>query len=290
MIRKSGNRFFEKIMLRQYVRATINSIWSGCVLREHTVLSIAERTVLYAALALATVAAWSATFMQSAGIPALSPVLSQVRCGAAWSASGAVAAFVMWVSMMVAMMMPATTPTIEAFATIARRRRARRQTYTPALVFVAGYLLAWSCFSAAAVVAQWLLYRAALLTPTLQNTSPVLAGAALIVAGLYQFTPIKMACLRGCRSPLTFIISEWREGYSGALTMGLRHGLICVGCCWALMSLMFCISVMDLRWAAALAIYASVEKLIPGGDTVVAPAFGSAAVLGGAGLIAFALM
>ncbi len=253
-------------------------------------LSIAERTVLYAALALATAAAWSVTFMQSAGVPALSPILSQVWCGAVWTASGAVAAFVMWVSMMVAMMMPATTPTIEAFATIARRRRARRQPYTPTLVFVTGYLLAWSCFSTAAVVAQWLLYSSALLTPTLQNTSPVLAGAALLVAGLYQFTPLKMACLRGCRSPLTFIMTEWREGHAGALTMGLRYGLICVGCCWALMSLMFCVSVMDLRWAAALAIYAAVEKLIPGGDTVVAPAFGSAAVLGGAGLVAFALM
>ena len=253
-------------------------------------LSVAERTVLYSALALATVAAWSATFLQSASVPALSPILSQVWCGTAWTAGGAVAAFAMWICMMIAMMMPATTPTIEAFATIAQRRHTRRQPYTPTLVFVAGYLLAWSGFSAAAVVTQWQLYRAALLTPTLQNTSPVLAGAALLVAGLYQFTPVKMACLRGCRSPLTFIMTEWREGHSGALTMGVRHGLSCVGCCWALMSLMFCVSVMDLRWAAALAIYASVEKLIPGGDTIVAPAFGSAAVVGGAGLIAFALM
>ncbi len=151
-------------------------------------------------------------------------------------------------------------------------------------------MLAWCYFSAAAVVAQWQLYRAALLSPTLQNTSLVLAGTALLIAGLYQLTPLKMACLRGCRSPLTFIMTEWREGYGGAFTMGLRHGFICVGCCWALMSLMFCVSVMDLRWAAALAIYAAAEKLIPGGDTIVAPAFGSAAILGGAGLIAFTLL
>ena len=136
-----------------------------------------------------------------------------------------VAAFAMWMCMMVAMMLPATTPTIDAFATIAQRRHARRQPYTPTLVFVAGYLLAWSGFSAAAVVTQWQLYRAALLTPTLQNTSPVLAGAALLVAGLYQFTPVKMACLRGCRCPLSFIMTEWREGHSGALAMGVRHGL-----------------------------------------------------------------
>jgi predicted metal-binding membrane protein len=85
-------------------------------------------------------------------------------------------------------------------------------------------------------------------------------------------------------------MAQWREGYAGALLMGLRHGLICVGCCWAVMSLMFCVSVMDLRWAAALAVYAAAEKLAPGGDTVIAPAFGSAAILGGATLIGLGLL
>jgi predicted metal-binding membrane protein len=195
----------------------------------------------------------------------------------------------MWMSMMVAMMLPATAPVVEAFATITRRRRARQEPYTPTLVFVTGYCLAWSCFSAAAVATQWQLYRAALLTPSMQNVSPILAGIALLVAGLYQFTPIKLACMRGCRSPLSFIMAEWREGYAGALLMGLRHGLVCVGCCWALMSLMFCVSVMDLRWAAALAAYAAAEKLAPGGDTIIAPAFGSAAILGGVALLGFCL-
>jgi predicted metal-binding membrane protein len=158
------------------------------------------------------------------------------------------------------------------------------------MIFVAGYFLAWSVFSAAAVAAQWQLYRVALLTPAMQNVSPILAGVALLMAGLYQFTPLKIACLRGCRSPLSFIMTEWREGHAGALVMGVRHGLICVGCCWAVMSLMFCVSLMDLRWAAALAVYAAAEKLLPGGDTVVAPAFGSAAILGGAVLIGLNLL
>jgi predicted metal-binding membrane protein len=187
-------------------------------------------------------------------------------------------------------MLPATAPTIDAFATIACRRRARQEPYTPTLVFVAGYVLAWSCFSAVAAAAQWQLYRTALLTPTMQNLSPILAGVALLIAGLYQFTPVKLACMRGCRNPLSFIVAEWREGYAGALLMGLRHGLICVGCCWAVMSLMFCVSVMDLRWAAALAAYAAVEKLAPGGDTIIAPAFGSAAIVGGAALLGLSLL
>jgi len=254
-------------------------------------LPAADRIVLYAALALATAAAWSVAWMQSTDVslPVWSPFLVHTFCGSAWTMGGAAASFMMWISMMVAMMLPATAPMVEAFATIARRRRTRRQPYTPTFVFIAGYVLAWSAFSAAATLTQWQLYRAAVLTPTMQNTSTVLAGIALLIAGVYQFTPIKMACLRGCRGPLSFVLGEWRDGHLGALFMGARHGLSCVGCCWALMTLMFCVSLMDLRWAAALAVYAAAEKLLPRGDSIVAPAFGSAAILGGASLIGLSL-
>jgi predicted metal-binding membrane protein len=257
-------------------------------LKEFSVSPSAQKAVLYAMLASASVAAWSFTWTQSIDAPALSPYLVQALCGAAWTLGSAVSAFVMWISMMVAMMLPATAPTVDAFATIARRRRARGQPYTPTFVFIAGYCLAWCAFSAAATLAQWQLYRAALLTPAMENTSPLLAGAALLIAGLYQFTPVKHACLRACRGPLAVIAAHWREGHAGALRMGLQHGLICVGCCWAVMALMFCVSVMDLRWAATLAVYAAAEKLVPGGDTIVAPAFGSAALAGGAVLIGLA--
>lgn len=253
-------------------------------------LSATERTVLYAALLLTTAAAWSVTWVQSSDLPASSPFLARALCGGVWTTAGAVSSVLMWISMMIAMMLPATVPVVDAYATIARRRRARREPYTPTFVFVGGYVLVWSCFSAAAAIIQWQLYRAALLTPTTQNASPMLAGTALLVAGLYQFTPLKAACMHGCRSPLNFIMAEWREGYAGALLMGVRHGVFCVGCCWAVMSLMFCVSVMDLRWAAALAVYAAIEKTAPGGDTVIAPAFGSAAILGGAALLGLTLL
>lgn len=253
-------------------------------------LSVSERAVLYAALLLATAAAWSATWMQTSDLPGSSPLLARALCGGAWTMASAASSWVMWISMMVAMMLPATAPTVEAFATIARRRRARHEAHVPAFVFVAGYGLAWALFSAVAVGAQWQLYRAALLAPNMQNTSPVLAGMALLIAGLYQFTPLKRACLRGCRNPLSFIVAEWREGYSGAMLMGLRHGLNCVGCCWAVMLLMFCVSVMDLRWAAALGVYAAIERLAPGGETIIAPAFGAAAIVGGAALLGLSLL
>ena len=249
----------------------------------------AQKTMLYAMLAVASAAAWSATWMQSVDAPVLRPYLVEALCGGAWTLGSAVSCFTMWISMMVAMMLPATAPMVDAFATIARRRRSRGQPYTPAFVFIAGYCLAWGGFSAAATLAQWQLYRAALLTPTMANTSPALAGAALLIAGLYQFTPVKHACLRACRGPLVVIAAHWREGHAGALRMGVAHGLICVGCCWAVMALMFCVSVMDLRWAAALAVYAAAEKLVPGGDTIIAPAFGSAALAGAAALIGLAL-
>jgi predicted metal-binding membrane protein len=254
------------------------------------VLSATERTVLYAALLAATAAAWSVTWIQSSDLSVWSPFLARAWCGASWTAAGAVSSSLMWISMMIAMMLPTTAPVVDAYATIARRRRARREPYTPTLVFVGGYVLVWACFSAAAAITQWELYRVALLTPATHNVSPILAGMALLIAGLYQFTPVKAACMRGCRSPLNFIMAEWREGYTGALLMGLRRGLFCLGCCWALMSLMFCVSVMDLRWAAALAVYAAVEKFAPGGDTVIAPAFGSAAILGGAALLGLTLL
>lgn len=252
-------------------------------------LSIKERIVLYGALILATAAAWSITLIETSGAPTFYPFLFQAFCGTQWTAGSAGSSFVMWVSMMVAMMLPSTAGVINAFATITRRRRARRQPYTPTLVFVGGYIVAWSCFGAMATIVQWQLYRAAILAPNMQNTSLAFAGVILLVAGLYQFTALKSACLRGCRTPLAFIIAEWRDGHSGAFLMGARHGFSCIGCCWALMALMFCVSIMDLRWAAALTVYTTIEKLMAGGDTIIAPAFGTVAIIIGATLVGISL-
>jgi predicted metal-binding membrane protein len=132
-------------------------------------------------------------------------------------------------------------------------------------VFGAGYLAVWTGFSAVAGLSQWLLHRAALLSPAMASATPRLGGGLLIAAGVYQWLPLKGACLMHCRSPLGFFSHAWREGAAGALLMGLRHGLYCVGCCWLLMALLFMAGVMNLLWVAAIAGFVLVEKVVPGG-------------------------
>jgi predicted metal-binding membrane protein len=127
-----------------------------------------------------------------------------------------------------------------------------------------GYLAVWSLFSVGAVVLQFLLERAALLSPMMESTSILLAGAILIMAGLYQWTPLKSSCLTQCQSPLDFVMANWRSGRAGAFQMGFRHGIYCVGCCWVLMLLLFVGGVMNLAWIAGLAVYVLVEKIFTG--------------------------
>lgn len=171
--------------------------------------------------------------------------------------------FVMWATMMVAMMTPSTLPMVSMFATLTGNRRRNRQPYTPTFVFVAGYLVAWTGFSVLATIAQWPLHAAGLLNPMMDSRSYLMSGAILIVAGLYQWTPAKDACLDNCRSPLSFLMTEWREGSRGALVMGIRHGIYCVGCCWALMLVLFAVGVMNMLWVLLIAVFVLIEKVVP---------------------------
>ncbi len=171
----------------------------------------------------------------------------------------------MWAVMMVAMMLPSAAPTILLFAGVSRRRRQQGRPAVPVTVFTLGYLLVWTGYAAAAAAAQWELHRRALLSPAMASASPLLAGGVLIAAGLYQWMPLKGACLSHCRSPLGFFSTEWREGARGALLMGIRHGSFCVGCCWLLMALLFVAGVMNLVWVMAIAGFVLVEKLVRGG-------------------------
>ncbi len=123
-----------------------------------------------------------------------------------------------------------------------------------------GYLIVWTLFSLMATLAQWGLHSAALLSSTMVSTSPMLGAALLIAAGLFQWTPLKSACLKHCRSPLEFLTRNWREGTGGSLLMGLRHGGVCTGCCWVLMALLFVAGVMNLLWVGLIAIFVLAEK------------------------------
>jgi predicted metal-binding membrane protein len=185
-----------------------------------------------------------------------------------WGALDLVLAFVMWAVMMVAMMVPSAAPMLLMFTTINRRRRTQQQPYVPTVVFLGGYLLVWAGFSALAMLAQWGLHSAALLSPMMVSISPILGGLVLLAAGSFQWTPLKYTCLTRCRSPLGFLMTDWREGHRGALTMGLRHGMYCVGCCWFLMALLFVAGVMNLLWVATIAVFVLVEKVVPRGDLV----------------------
>ena len=180
-----------------------------------------------------------------------------------WSALDFAVMFAMWVVMMVGMMLPSATPMALLYARVARSAARDGSVLPPTAVFVVGYLVAWTLFSAVATAAQWALERAALLSPMLVSKSPQLGAALFFAAGLYQLTPLKSACLSRCRNPAMFFATHFRPGARGALRLGFRYGLYCLGCCWVLMGLLFAGGVMNLLWIAALTVFVLAEKLIP---------------------------
>jgi predicted metal-binding membrane protein len=184
-----------------------------------------------------------------------------------WSAEQLLLAFLMWNVMMVGMMIPTASPMILTFA--ATHRRQRQRPFVPTAFFVSGYVLVWAAYSVAATLGQWGLHSASLLTSVdTVRATPAIGGLLLLVAGAFQWSSLKYNCLTHCRSPLSFLLTEWREGRRGALAMGLKHGAYCVGCCWAIMALMVVAGAMNLLWTAVLAGYMLLEKVIPRGQEV----------------------
>jgi predicted metal-binding membrane protein len=223
-----------------------------------------ERVVILLALAGVTAIAWLYLFfvrddMADMAMPMMDGMQDMAMPFAApW-------VFAMWWVMMLGMMLPSAAPMILMFEAVQRRQRERERPYVPTAMFVAGYLIVWGGFSVAATAAQWGLQQGAFLSPMLGLASPILGGLLFILAAIYQFTPLKHACLRQCRSPFAFVLNHWRDGWDGALRMGAGHGLYCLGCCWVLMALLFAGGVMNLLWVAAIAAFVFAEKLLPGG-------------------------
>jgi len=184
---------------------------------------------------------------------------------AVWDPRYAGLMFVMWWTMMIAMMLPSATPMILIFVKMNRKQGEAKAPYALTAVFASAYLVAWAGFSIAAVATQWVLEATGLLSSMLRSTDRTLGGGLLLVAGIYQFTPLKHTCLRHCRSPLSFILTRWRGGPAGAFRMGVEHGVFCIGCCWFLMALLFFGGVMNLYWIAGLALFVLVEKTVPAG-------------------------
>ena len=240
-----------------------------------------DRGVIAAGLAVLTLAAWTYLVYLAAEMPGMEMtsdvVMPQVQ---RWGAIELLLLVVMWAAMMVAMMVPSAAPLVLMFAR-AYRHQAGRGVVGSANALLAGYLLAWLGFSVVAALAQWMLHGAALLSPSMAATSSILGGVLLMAVGGYQYTSFKRACLVRCRSPLSFLMSDWRPGRP-PLLLGLRHGIYCVGCCWMLMALLFVAGVMNLLWVAAIAGFILVEKVALGGELV--------GRIVGAGLIAAGLV
>jgi len=179
-----------------------------------------------------------------------------------WGASDLVLVFLMWAIMMAAMMLPSAAPMVRVYS---RSAEAQTDHSTGLLTsaFVGGYLAVWAAFSATVTLAQWGLLELRLVTPMMESASGWLSGGLLVGAGAYQFTAFKHSCLHKCRTPLGFLMAEWRPGVSGAFVMGLRHGAYCTGCCAMLMLLLFVLGVMNLAWILVLTLVVLAEKLSP---------------------------
>ena len=201
-----------------------------------------------------------------------------------WDLSYAVMMYFMWWVMMIAMMLPSATPAILLSAALNRRSSADKPPFGSAAVFTLGYLLAWALFSLAAILAHWLLEQAAMLSMLMESSSSILSGVLLLLAGAWQFSPIKQSCLKHCQSPIEFLSQHRRPGNGGALLMGLHHGVYCLGCCWFLMALLFVGCVMNLYWILGLAIYVYLEKVLAAGSSL-GKVVGYLLIFWGAGLI-----
>jgi predicted metal-binding membrane protein len=231
-----------------------------------------DRIVVAAALFALTALAWAyvvwtAAAMSSGQAMVSMPGMNMARAGSAWSIGGFAFTAAMWAVMMIGMMTPSAAPMILLYARVGRQARAQGKLFASTGWFAGGYLLAWSGFAIAASLAQLALADVMLITPMLAASNNLFAGVVLIAVGLYQWTPMKGSCLSQCQAPLSFLQRHggFKRDPKGSLQLGLKHGLYCIGCCWALMMLLFVGGVMNLLWIAVLSALVLLEKLVPFG-------------------------
>jgi predicted metal-binding membrane protein len=233
-----------------------------------TVLKRDRAVVVTAVLVLTALAwtyvLWTAASMSAATSASSMPGMNMPGMNMGWTVAGFALTLAMWVVMMIGMMTPSAAPMILLYARVGRQARADGRPFAPTGWFAGGYLLAWSGFAVAASLAQLALAHMTLITPMLSAANNRFAGLVLVAAGIYQWTPLKHSCLSQCQAPLSFLQRHggFQRDPRGSLKLGLRHGLACIGCCWALMMLLFVGGVMNLLWIAALSILVLLEKLL----------------------------
>jgi len=227
-----------------------------------------DRTVALSGLILVTALAWvylwRVASMMGASMPDMPMSMPMGAMTQGWNTTEFLLTFVMWSVMMIGMMLPSAAPAILLYATMVRRNAERGVVLAAVWIFVAGYLAAWTVFSLAATLLQLLLQHNNLMSMGMASTSTWLSAGILVIAGIYQWLPAKHACLQKCRHPLEFFMTHWHGGNLGALRMGWAQGWFCVGCCWALMLVLFVAGIMSLLWVAVIAGFVFAEKLLPG--------------------------
>jgi predicted metal-binding membrane protein len=203
---------------------------------------------------------WFALALQAANV-SMVDALCRALVGGQITAASVAPVAAMWGAMTLAMMLPSAAPMILTYAEIADTAARKGEPVVSPFVIAAGYTAVWLGFAVAATVAQLALTRAALLDAGLASASGLFSGAIFIGAGVYQFSALKHACLRQCQQPFQFFFSNWQTTPRGVFKLGVRQGLFCLGCCWAMMLVMFAVGVMNVVWMAALGILMTIEKI-----------------------------
>lgn len=219
-----------------------------------------ERNLILAALLLLAAAAWALLVWQAGNAEEHTMSLTMGLSAPLFLA--------VWVAMMVAMMFPTAAPMILTFARVYEGKRQGGQSFVPTWVFVGAYLAIWTLFGALAYAAAVGVQALAASSMWLMEHAAQLGGATLVLAGLYQLSPLKDACLAKCRTPLDFVLNHWRDGYLGALAMGLEHGAYCLGCCWLLFVILFPLGIMNVAAMAVITLLIFAEKSLPVGRRV----------------------
>jgi predicted metal-binding membrane protein len=225
-----------------------------------------ERAIILGALIVLAALAWALVLWQSLAMSAPASMNDAMSAPAGLTMGMSAALFLaIWIAMMVAMMFPSAAPMVLMFNAIASGKRQRGQAYAPTWIFVAGYLLIWTLAGVAAYLAALGLDALTARSMFLMENAGRIGGALLIVAGVYQLTPLKNACLTKCRTPTQFIMTSWRDGSGGALRMGIEHGVYCFGCCWLLFAILFPLGMMNIAVLALLTALIFAEKVFPAG-------------------------
>ncbi len=218
-----------------------------------------ERNLIVGVLLILAAAAWGIVAWQSVAVRDD----AMMHTGSLTMGMAAPLFLAVWVAMMVAMMFPTAAPMILAFAAVQRGKQQRGQTLVPTWLFVGAYLLVWSLAGLLAYALALGAERLAVRSPWVMDHAARIGGGLLIMAGLYQLSPLKHACLARCRTPLQFVLGSWRDGRRGAVRMGLTHGIVCLGCCWLLFAILFPLGMMNIAILAMITLLIFAEKSLP---------------------------